>query len=104
VVLAVSAPAIVGGLFAVVVGASLGSFAGVALERLPRGEPVTGRSHCVCGAQVAARDNIPVLSYLVRRGRARCCGEAIPGWYVAIELAGAVVALALYVLVVARFD
>lgn len=103
-VLAVSAPAITGGLFAVVVGASLGSFAGVALERLPRGKPVTGRSHCVCGAQVAARDNIPVVSYLVRRGRARCCGAAIPAWYLAIELGGAALALALYVLALALVD
>jgi leader peptidase (prepilin peptidase) / N-methyltransferase len=101
VVIVASAAAITGGVFAAAVGAAFGSFAGVALERLPQGEPVTGRSHCVCGEPVRARDNVPVFSYLVRRGRARCCGAVIPRWYLAVELGGAVLAVALYVLVVA---
>ena len=81
-------------------GGLLGSFAGVAIERVPKGEPVTGRSHCVCGALVQARDNVPVLSYVLRRGRARCCGARIPAWYFAIELLGAVLAVGLYTLVI----
>ena len=98
-IVAVSAAAVVGGVFAAVVGASLGSFAGVAIERLPKGEPMTGRSHCVCGAQIQARDNVPVLSWLLRGGRARCCGARIPPWYLAIELGGAALAVAIYALV-----
>jgi leader peptidase (prepilin peptidase)/N-methyltransferase len=100
VLLALSSAAVVGGVMAAVLGASFGSFAGVALERLPRGEPVTGRSHCVCGAPVRARDNVPVLSYLLRRGRARCCGASIPAWYLAVEIAGAAIGLAIFALVV----
>ena len=99
--LALSSAAIVGGVMAGVLGAALGSFAGVAMERLPRGEPVTGRSHCVCGEPVRARDNVPVLSYLLRRGRARCCGATIPPWYLAVELGGAIAGVAVFALIVA---
>jgi leader peptidase (prepilin peptidase)/N-methyltransferase len=70
-------------------GALLGSFAGVVAHRVPRGESfVTGRSHCDhCGAQIAAYDNIPVISWLVLRGRCRSCGERIPARYPLSELA-----------------
>jgi prepilin signal peptidase PulO-like enzyme (type II secretory pathway) len=81
------------------VGAALGSFAGVVADRVPRGESLGGRSHCVCGQQIAARDNVPIVGYLARRGRARCCGARIPWWFPAMELAGAVVAVGLYLLI-----
>jgi leader peptidase (prepilin peptidase)/N-methyltransferase len=81
-------------------GASIGSFVGVALDRLPRGESLGGRSVCVCGTPIAARDNVPVLGYLVRRGRARCCGASIPWWYLAVELAAAGLAVAIYLAVI----
>jgi leader peptidase (prepilin peptidase)/N-methyltransferase len=62
-----------------VCGCVLGSFITVVAYRLPRGEGfVTGRSRCPsCGAQIGARDNIPVLSWLLLRGRCRNCGEPI---------------------------
>ena len=91
---------VVGAVVAFALGGCLASFATVAIERLPRGEPVTGRSHCVCGATVAARDNVPIVSYLLRRGRARCCDARIPVWYLGAELAGALVALGIYLAVV----
>ena len=74
--------AFVGGLMA-------GSFVTVVAHRLPRGESVVGpRSRCpACGAQIAAYDNVPVFSWLVLRGRARCCGAAISARYPATELA-----------------
>jgi leader peptidase (prepilin peptidase)/N-methyltransferase len=70
-------------------GAMTGSFAGVVGYRLPVGEGfVTGRSHCdSCRAPIAAYDNIPIVSWLVLRGRCRSCGAAIPGLYPLIELA-----------------
>jgi leader peptidase (prepilin peptidase)/N-methyltransferase len=60
-------------------GCVFGSFITVVAHRLPRGEGfVTGRSRCPsCGAQIGARDNVPVLSWLLLRGRCRNCGEPI---------------------------
>lgn len=69
-------------------GLLIGSFLTVVAYRVPRGESVVGgRSHCPhCGAQIAARDNVPVLSWLLLRGRSRCCGEPISPRYPLTEL------------------
>ncbi|MEX2267142.1 MAG: prepilin peptidase [Acidimicrobiia bacterium] len=91
---------IVGAMAAGAVGACVGSFTGVAIDRLPRGESLGGRSRCICGVQIGARDNLPVVGYLLRRGRARCCGARIPWWYPAVEVAGAALALGVYVLLI----
>jgi leader peptidase (prepilin peptidase)/N-methyltransferase len=66
-----------------VCGALIGSFVTVVAHRLPRGEGfVTGRSRCPgCGAEIAARDNVPILSWLLLRGRCRSCGEPISARY-----------------------
>lgn len=74
---------------AFVAGTVLGSFITVLAHRLPRGEAwVGGRSRCPgCGAQISARDNIPVVSWLVLRGRCRNCGEPISARYPLTELA-----------------
>ncbi len=70
-------------------GLIFGSFATVVAHRLPRGEGfVTGRSHCPsCGAQIAAYDNVPVLSWVVLRGHCRSCDASIPARYPLTELA-----------------
>ena len=62
--------------FAFLGGLIAGSFVTVVAHRLPRGESIVGpRSRCpACGAQIAAYDNVPVLSWVLLRGRARCCG------------------------------
>ncbi len=75
-------------LFLVPAGLLLGSFATVVSHRLPRGEGwVGGRSRCPgCGETIAARDNVPVLSWLVLRGRCRACGERISLRYPLAEL------------------
>ena len=69
-------------------GLLVGSFLNVVVHRLPRGESLSRpRSRCPgCEAQIAAYDNVPVLSWLVLRGRCRHCGTAISGRYPAIEL------------------
>lgn len=79
---AVAALAFLGGLLA-------GSFVTVVAHRVPGGESIVGpRSRCpVCGAQIAAYDNVPVVSWALRRGRARCCGAAISPHYPLTELA-----------------
>ncbi len=68
-------------------GLVFGSFLTVVIYRLPRGESVaTGRSKCPsCGAQIGARDNIPVLSWVILRGRCRACGARISPEYPLIE-------------------
>jgi leader peptidase (prepilin peptidase) / N-methyltransferase len=71
-----------------IAGAILGSFATALAYRLPRGENwVTERSRCpACGAQIRARDNVPILSWLLLRGRCRDCGEPISARYPLAEL------------------
>jgi leader peptidase (prepilin peptidase)/N-methyltransferase len=73
-------------------GLLAGSFVTVVAHRVPRGEGVVaGRSHCPgCGAQIAAYDNVPVLSWVVLRGRSRCCGTRISARYPLTELTTAV--------------
>jgi leader peptidase (prepilin peptidase)/N-methyltransferase len=82
-------------------GLLIGSFVTVVAHRVPRGESVVGgRSLCpACGAQIAAYDNVPVASWLVLRGRARCCGAQISRRYPLTELAvGALYAATVFVL------
>lgn len=71
-----------------VAGCFIGSFLTVLAHRLPRGEGfVTGRSRCPgCRRQIRARDNVPVLSWLLLRGRCRDCGEPISSRYPLTEL------------------
>jgi leader peptidase (prepilin peptidase) / N-methyltransferase len=74
--------------FLFLAGLLIGSFVTVVAHRVPRGESVVGgRSHCpACGAQIVAYDNVPVLSWLILGGRARCCGVAISPRYPLTEL------------------
>ncbi|MEY4269626.1 MAG: hypothetical protein RLZZ58_842 [Pseudomonadota bacterium] len=74
-------------------GAIIGSFLGALCLRWPRGDSVArGRSHCdACGAGIAAHDLIPIVSFIVRRGRCRMCGEAIDHTHLWIELGAAMI-------------
>ncbi|MDY0088060.1 MAG: prepilin peptidase [Coriobacteriia bacterium] len=69
-------------------GLLTGSFANVVIWRFPRGESVVSPpSACPrCMAQIQWYDNIPVVSWLVLRGRCRECGEPISPRYPAVEL------------------
>jgi leader peptidase (prepilin peptidase)/N-methyltransferase len=72
---------------AFVFGACIGSFLNVCIYRIPAGKSVvTPGSHCACGKPIRWFDNIPVLSWLLLRGRARCCGRPFSVRYPAIEL------------------
>ncbi len=68
-------------------GLAFGSFLTVVIHRVPRGESIfRPRSRCPgCGTKIRARDNVPVLSYLILRGRCRSCGERISPAYPLIE-------------------
>jgi leader peptidase (prepilin peptidase)/N-methyltransferase len=78
-----------GALIAFLVGLAAGSFATAVAHRVPRGMSIAGpRSQCpTCGAQIGARDNVPVFSWLLLRGRARCCDARISARYPLTELA-----------------
>ncbi|HEX6580198.1 MAG TPA: prepilin peptidase [Actinomycetota bacterium] len=80
-------------------GLVVGSFMTVAVHRLPKGESVVQpRSRCPsCGAEIGARDNVPVLSWLLLRGRCRRCGQRISVEYPLLEVttAGVVVLAAI---------
>jgi leader peptidase (prepilin peptidase) / N-methyltransferase len=77
-----------GAVLAFLGGLVAGSFVTVVAHRVPRGESIVGpRSRCPgCGAQIAAYDNVPVVSWLLLRGRGRCCGESISARYPLAEL------------------
>ena len=67
---------------------AIGSFLNVVASRLPLGESLSHpRSRCgSCGEPIKARDNIPVVSYLVLRGHCRACHASISKRYPAVEL------------------
>ncbi len=69
-------------------GLVIGSFLNVVIYRVPRKESiVTPPSACPsCGTQIKARDNIPVLSWVLLRGKCRTCGAAISWQYPVVEL------------------
>lgn len=73
-------------------GAVVGSFLNVVVHRLPRGESLAfPGSRCPsCGTAIAPYDNIPIVSWLLLRGRCRRCGARVSGRYPAIELLTAV--------------
>lgn len=75
-------------LFIFFLGFIIGSFLNVCIYRLPRGESVISPpSHCpACGTRLKPWDLAPVVSYLLLRGRCRCCGAIISLRYVAVEL------------------
>jgi leader peptidase (prepilin peptidase) / N-methyltransferase len=77
---------------AAVLGALIGSFLNVVIHRLPRDESLLHpRSRCPeCGTQIAGYDNLPVVSWLLLRGRCRHCGARISPRYPAVELITAV--------------
>ena len=81
-------------------GLVFGSFLTVAVHRIPAGESlVRPRSRCPsCGTPLRAVDNIPVLSWLMLRGRCHTCGTRISWMYPVVELAcgGLFVAVALW--------
>lgn len=80
-------------------GAIVGSFLNVCIYRLPAGESVvTPRSRCgTCKTPVRAIDNIPILSYLLLRGRCRACQAGISVRYPLVEALTGVAALATFV-------
>ncbi len=73
--------------FATVFGLIIGSFLNVLIYRFHTGKSLQGHSHCLsCGTTLRAYELIPLLSYVVLRGRCRSCGCHIPARYFVVEL------------------
>jgi leader peptidase (prepilin peptidase)/N-methyltransferase len=73
---------------AFLLGLAVGSFLNVVISRVPAGESIVRPgSRCrACRTPVRSRDNVPVISWLVLRGRCRACGWRIPVRYPLVEL------------------
>lgn len=70
-----------------VIGTAVGSFLNVLILRGSKGEKPTGRSRCdACKKTLAAAELIPVISFLVQKGRCRSCGAALSLQYPIVEL------------------
>ena len=85
--------------FAFLFGAAIGSFLNVCIYRLPLHESIVfPGSHCrACSTPLTWYDNLPLLSYLARRGRCRSCGAQFSFRYFLVELLSALLATALVV-------
>ncbi len=81
-----------------IIGLVFGSFLNVCITRVPAKKSIIwGRSHCPnCGQQIRWYDNIPLLSFILLRGRCRHCHKKISLYYPVIELATAILTLALF--------
>ena len=80
------------------IGAAIGSFLNVCIRRIPAGESlVLPASHCPqCLHPIRSYDNIPLISYLILRGKCRNCGARISLQYPLVELLTAILALLLF--------
>lgn len=82
-----------------IIGACFGSFIGVIADRLPRGENIfLGHSHCdSCKRRIKPYDLIPIVSYLLLRGRCRYCHKKIPLRVLLTEIASGTFFVLLFV-------
>lgn len=85
-------------IFIFLFGLIIGSFLNCLIWRLYRGESLLGRSYCPkCGKQISWYDNIPLLSFILLKGKCRLCGQAISWQYPLVELtAGILFVMAFY--------
>ncbi len=87
-----------------VFGLLWGSFLNVVIYRVPRDMSVVRpASHCPgCGKPILAFDNVPVLSYVILLGRARCCGVKMSPRYPIVELIGGLLSLAILEVIILK--
>ncbi|MDR2430271.1 MAG: prepilin peptidase [Puniceicoccales bacterium] len=75
-------PATCAGIF----GAIVGSFLNVCIYRIPKGQSLLHPgSHCACGAPIPWHRNLPILAWLLLRGKAPCCGQSFSARYPLVE-------------------
>ncbi len=87
--------------FIVALGLIIGSFLNVYIYRFHTGKSLNGQSHCLsCGTGLKAYELVPLVSYLLLRGRCKTCGCHIPVRYFVVELCTAVLFLLSYLMAV----
>ena len=85
--------------FVIAFGLIIGSFLNVYIYRFHTGKSLNGHSHCLsCGTGLKASDLVPLVSYLLLRGRCRTCGCYIPVRYFIVEFCTAVLFILSYLL------
>jgi leader peptidase (prepilin peptidase) / N-methyltransferase len=91
-------PTLIYPFLAIIFGMVVGSFLNVCICRLPKNESIVSPpSHCpVCSYQICWYDNIPLVSYLLLRGKCRGCGAHISFQYPLVELLNGVLTLLLF--------
>ncbi|WP_010238113.1 prepilin peptidase [Clostridium arbusti] len=84
--------------YIIILGLLLGSFFNVCIFRIPRGESIAfPPSHCTsCNNKIKGYDLIPVISYILLKGKCRYCGEKISLRYPAVEIVTAVLFYLVY--------
>jgi len=74
------------GVFLFILGAAFGSFGNVLVLRMPKNESINGRSHCPhCGHMLSAWELIPIVSFIMLRGKCRSCSKPIAWQYPLVE-------------------
>ncbi len=69
------------------IGTAIGSFLNVLIDRLPHNKRIDGRSHCDhCHKTLSPWDLIPLISFLLLRGRCRYCHKKLSGQYPLVEM------------------
>ena len=70
-----------------VLGTVIGSFLNVVIYRFNTGMSLAGRSRCLsCGTRLSWRELVPIISYLMQRGRCRSCRARVASQYLAVEM------------------
>ncbi len=78
-------------LYLFIIGAAIGSFLNVVIDRLPFGKPLTGRSVCDhCGRKLSFVDLVPIFSFFYLKGKSRCCKKPLSFFYPLVEIVSAV--------------
>lgn len=92
--------------FFFILGSAIGSFLNVVIDRTTRGETILGRSYCdFCRKKLTTLDLVPVLSFLILRGRCRFCRRKLSLQYPIVEIAtGMLFALGYLVLALGQFS
>jgi leader peptidase (prepilin peptidase)/N-methyltransferase len=92
-------PIVIFYIFAFIFGAVVGSFLNVCICRLPKNESIVfPPSHCpTCDYRIPWYDNVPIISYLILRGRCRSCKARISIQYPLVELVNALLTLFLFI-------
>ena len=87
-------------IFVTIIGALWGSFANVCILRLPEGKGVvSGRSYCPnCKKLITWKDNIPIISFLLLKGKCRQCKKPISFQYTLVEFLSLISFLSIYYL------